>query len=81
MEPDGWHEESGTLIEVERGGAIQNAAVLKRLLGRGDLTQARHFIAIVPWHYARENGVPYDHTFQSVIAAEYERAALASYAT
>lgn len=81
IELDGWHEESGTLIEVERGGAVQAGAVLKRILGRGDLGQIRHFIAIVPWHYTKVNGEVYDYTFHSVIAPEYERAALANYET
>lgn len=81
IELDGLHEVSGTLIEVERGGAVQTGAVLKRILGRGDLGQIHHFIAIVPWHYTKDSGEVYDYTFHSVIAPEYERAALAHYET
>jgi hypothetical protein len=82
VHPDAWHPESGTLVEVEGSGAIENGAILKRITERGVLGAARHFIAIVPWQFcnqARTN--TYNYTFRDVIKPEYERAALALFDT
>lgn len=82
VHPDGWHHDSGTILEVERGGAYQTGAVLKRVLERGELGMAEHFIAIVPWQYCPQDlSKTYDYTFREVVQPEYERAALAMFRT
>jgi hypothetical protein len=82
VNPDAWHSESGTLVEIEGSGAIENGAILKRITERGVLGAARHFVAIVPWQFCNQTRTKtYNYTFRDIIKPEYERAALALFET
>ena len=76
---DGWHEESGTILEVEAGQSTQNNSILAKLTERGSLGVGRHFIVIVPWRYSWSGGRSYP--FRAAIQPDYERLALSLFST
>ena len=68
---DGWHEESGTVLEVEAGQAVENNRFALDILKACSIQGARNLIMAIPANYhpdrLRKEGKPPKREFDSVV--------------
>lgn len=68
---DGWHEETGSILEVEAGQAVENNRFALDLLKASSIQFARNLIMAIPANYhperLRKSGKPPKKEFDSVL--------------
>jgi hypothetical protein len=68
---DGWHEESGTVLEVEAGQAVENNRFALDILKACSIQGAKNLIMAIPSNYhperLRKEGKPPKREFDSVV--------------
>jgi hypothetical protein len=80
--PDGWHADTGTVIEVEGAAAVENGNVLKRLARYGHLQHIWNFVAVAPMRYFKAGGGHYPkRPFEHAISHDDEDLALRGFET